>query len=90
MTKEQQELLIKIMQQDFTAYDLHLFLDTHPYDAKALRQFKEAVEASQQLRKEYQATYGPLVASAAANTSPWQWIKSPWNWEKEGNPNVGL
>ncbi len=78
-------LLKKIQSYRFAAYDMLLYLDTHPDDKKAFMLFKELVAKAGQLVKEYQEAYGPLTAFAAAGGESFDWLKSPWPWEKEDN-----
>lgn len=79
---ERTQMLRKVQEADFAAYDLMLFLDTHPNCQSALTMYKEAVEKGKTLRKEYEAAYGPLTASASSESAPWQWIKNPWPWNR--------
>lgn len=74
------QMLRKVQEADFTAYDLLLYLDTHPDCQTALTKYKEAVECGRKYRKEYEAAYGPLTASASSSSSPWQWSMDPWPW----------
>lgn len=87
MDKNQEMLLKELMAVSFSAYDLHLYLNTHPYDQKALFLFRQNTQRAQMLKDYYQRLYGPLTASAAAYSYPWQWIKSPWPWEFSANPS---
>ena len=48
---EREILLKKISTYQFAAFDLQLFLDTHPYDRKTLEKMKE-----------YKALAQPLIA----------------------------
>ncbi len=77
---ERAKLLRKVQEADFMAYDLLLYLDTHPDCQTALSEFKEAVNKGRQYRKEFEAVYGPLSAGASSSAAPWQWIKNPWPW----------
>ena len=77
------ELLRKIQEIDFYAYDLQLYLNTHPECERALTLYSKTIEEAKKLRNEYEATYGPLTASASIRKYPWQWSKNPWTWEKE-------
>lgn len=66
----------------FAAYDLQLFLDTHPNDSDALKMYGEVVKKAMQARDEFEKKYGPLTAfSAAENTNTWQWNENPWPWD---------
>ena len=82
---ERGALLKQIQSYRFAAYDMLLYLDTHPDDKKAFALFKELVAKSKQLVNEFQEEYGPLSAFATANSTSFDWLKSPWPWEKEGN-----
>ena len=74
-------LMKDLMAHDFAAYDLQLFLDTHPCDKKALECFQKQTAKAKELKKEYEEKYGPITASGAKCELPWQWIQSPWTWE---------
>ena len=71
----------KLMAADFAAYDLQLFLDTHPDDKEAMALYTDAVRKAALARNEYEANYFPVTAAGAAGKMPWQWIVSPWTWE---------
>ena len=78
-------LLWKISEASFAAKDMHLYLDTHPDDEKALAYFRKAMDSRKKLMQEYARTYGPLtIAEAADSKEMWQWVKQPFPWEKEG------
>jgi len=77
------ELLKKIQETDFYAYDLQLYLNTHPRCERALKLYVKTVEESKKLKTEYENKYGPLTAMSNSAVSPWQWSKNPWTWEKE-------
>lgn len=76
-----QSLLRKIMELDFVAVDLQLYLNTHPGDREALNQFNLVVTQSQMLRQEYEKRYGPLCSFRSPSAYPWQWINNPWPWD---------
>ena len=78
-------LLKKIQQYNFAAYDVLLYLDTHPDDKKAFEMYKELMAKYKMLLHEYQQTYGPLTIEGAANQNEFNWYKSPWPWEKGAN-----
>lgn len=82
---ERATLLRKIQSYKFAAYDLLLFLDTHPEDKKAFSLFRELVAKTKELIDEYQKQYGPLKAFASAMNNTFDWLDSPWPWEKEAN-----
>ncbi|MCC8169555.1 MAG: spore coat protein CotJB [Oscillospiraceae bacterium] len=78
-------LLEKIQSYGFAAYDMLLYLDTHPKDKKAFEMFKQLVEKTNKLRNEYEKDFGPLTPFAAAKFNNFTWTDSPWPWEKEAN-----
>jgi spore coat protein JB len=79
------DMLKSIQEYNFAAYDMLLYLDTHPDDKKAFDIFKTLVEKTKTLIKSYEAEFGPLTAKSAAGFSSFRWLESPWPWEKEGN-----
>ncbi len=79
---EKNELFRKVQAADFAAYDLLLYLDTHPCCQSALTLYKEKCDEAKALRCEYEKSYGPLTPCSSCGETPWQWIKNPWTWEK--------
>lgn len=81
---ERLSMLKEIQELEFVAIDLNLFLDTHPEDQAALRDFHAVREKLMALRKRYEEIYGPLTVTGS--TPPhhrWLWIEGPWPWEIE-------
>ena len=76
-----EEMLREIMAADFTAYDLQLYLDTHPCDQRTITLFNNWSRKSKMLHDRFEKIYGPLISSTYSRY-PWQWINSPWPWEK--------
>lgn len=85
MDNKQAQALNKLQSYNFAAYDLLLYLDTHPDDKPAFNMFKELVAKFKELKAAYQKSYGPLTAYDSAMSSSFDWINSPWPWEKEAN-----
>ena len=79
------ELLKQMQSYRFAAYDMLLYLDTHPQDKKAFTMFKELVEKTKKLRNEYEKNYGPLTPFSTAKFYEFTWLEGPWPWEKEAN-----
>ena len=74
--------LRQVQKYYFAAHDLHLFLDTHPYNKEALKMYAEMVKKAETAKKEFENEFGPLsVFSAADNTERWTWIDNPWPWD---------
>jgi len=80
---ERNTLLEQIMAYEFVLIDLQLYLDTHPADKNALRDYKMALDHSENLRRQYQAKYGPLSIRSLPDPNCWQWVNDPWPWNKE-------
>ena len=66
MTKRE-TMLRRLSAAQFTQWELHLYLDTHPSDLQALR-------------SEYEAQFGALTALDATGA---EWLKDPWPWDTE-------
>lgn len=85
MDNKQAQALNKLQSYSFAAFDLLLYLDTHPDDKSAFCMFRDLVMKSKELRAAYQKAYGPLTAFDSAMSDCFDWIDSPWPWEKEAN-----
>lgn len=77
---EREQLLHEIMAADFTLIDMNLYLNTHPYEQRAIALYNNFVTMARTLRMRYESCYGPLTPAAYSNC-PWQWIEPPWPWE---------
>jgi spore coat protein JB len=82
---ERTEQLKKIQTYGFSAYDMLLYLDTHPKDKKAFELFRSLVKKANEEKKEYEEKYGPLTSFGAAANETFDWLEGPWPWEKEAN-----
>ncbi|HOV25785.1 MAG TPA: spore coat protein CotJB [Pseudobacteroides sp.] len=77
------DLLMKeIMSADFTAIELGLYLNTHPWDQRAIMLFNSSVLRSRMLKDKYERMYGPINQQSPNYCNTWKWIESPWPWEK--------
>lgn len=75
-------LLRQIMELQFTAIELNLFLDTHPCDSDALRDIGRVNEKLSGLIDDYERQCGPLFPfSPLYDQERWRWIEEPWPWE---------
>ncbi|MCH5352291.1 MAG: spore coat protein CotJB [Acutalibacter sp.] len=81
---EKDALRRRIYAVEFAAWELHLFLDTHPNNNEAAAKLEEYRMRAEKLRKEFEEKYGP-IGETTQNTSRWAWISDPWPWEKEAN-----
>lgn len=79
------EMLYEVQKCGFAAYDMLLYLDTHPNDRRAFRMFKEVVEKYNRLKAKFEREHGPLDAFSGADFSTFKWLEEPWPWQKEAN-----
>lgn len=78
---ERQMLLEELGKVAFAAWEINLFLDTHPFHGEALECHSHYVKAAKALRCEYEQKFGPLTSAAANSSHCWDWIDGPWPWE---------
>jgi spore coat protein JB len=79
MTKRE-TMLRRLSAAQFTQWELHLYLDTHPSDLQALALFRKCDARYRALRSEYEAQFGALTALDATGA---EWLKDPWPWDRE-------
>lgn len=81
-----EQLLRSINEVSFAVNDIHLYLDTHPCDEKAMEYYRKMAEKRNEMMKEYAKMYGPLTVDDAvySDSSTWQWMEQPFPWEQEG------
>ena len=77
--KNKKQMLLRLSAVQFAAWELHMYLDTHPGDTNATLRYKELEVQYQQLLAEYEDQFGPLVMPATGNA----WLEEPWPWETE-------
>lgn len=78
---ERYKLLRKLSAAQFAAWELHLYLDTHPCDEAAISLFKKYSEEEASLKKEFEQKYGTLKISAENSE---EWLNNPWPWDITG------
>ena len=72
-------LLCQLSAARFAAWDLHLYLDTHPGDVKVHELIQKYRQKVSKLTEEYQCQFGPLTHESGSGAA---WYKDPWPWEK--------
>lgn len=81
-TPSRRELMQRINHYSFAVVEATLFLDTHPYDEKAMEYFQKYRALRMEALQEYAKYYAPLVIDYASNDRmPWSWANEPWPWE---------
>ena len=82
MNQKRFKMLEEIQAIGFVLIELNLYLDTHPDDERALREFNSYGQKLQRLKTQYEALYGPLLSSGFSPSQyPWRWIEEPWPWD---------
>ncbi|HHT51244.1 MAG TPA: spore coat protein CotJB [Eubacteriaceae bacterium] len=82
MDNKRRNMLEEIQAVGFVLIELNLYLDTHPNDERALREFNTYSQQLKRLRTQYEAQYGPLLNSGLSPSQfPWKWINEPWPWD---------
>lgn len=75
-------LLDKLTKLEFYAVDLQLYIDTHPSDKQAIKDYNETVRKISEAGAEYEKNYGPLFGFVSLiDDSESNWIDEPWPWE---------
>jgi len=83
MNEKRDKLLKELMAADFTVIELNLYLDTHPYEQNVIALRNNMVQRAKMLREQFEREYGPLTSQFGYSGCPWQWIESPWPWERQ-------
>lgn len=73
-----EELMRAIMEADFFAQDLKLYLDTHPDDTRAVEMFRDAVRQSKACKAAFEDSFYPLTANSAGIDGTWDWFNGVW------------
>lgn len=80
MNGERAKLMKRMSAIQFSLWELHLYLDTHPMDESAMMCHKKYSVMFEELRREYEKKYGPLTPATGQGAA---WVKEPWPWELE-------
>lgn len=80
---EKEQLLRDIGIADFVLTELVLYLDTHPFDRKAMEYFNHYNRIKLQMEKEFSQKYYPLNTRYAESGKEWRWGTAPLPWEGE-------
>lgn len=85
MNENKRNCLRKIQACDFVLYEIALFLDTHPNCREAKEMFCRYQESRREAAQDYVRCGGVLEQKSACAAERWNWIESPWPWEREEN-----
>lgn len=80
---------------DFAAWEIRLYLDTHPDDSRALELYRLYCEKSGY--PSYACTFAMTSddqgstarGGCAASYETWRWLDDPWPWEQQGCTETG-
>ena len=61
----------------FSAWDMRLYLDTHPHNPQALNRYRQL--CTQTMQPNYACTF------ASGGGNHWEWVDDPWPWEYAAN-----
>lgn len=78
---EREKLLNRLSAAQFAAWEIHIYLDTHPNDAAAIDAYNKYRQKFSQLMQEFSEKYGAVCADKSENAEYWDWIDAPWPWE---------
>lgn len=81
---DRKKLLQKLSAVQFAAWELHMYLDTHPCDTTANEMFRKYTEEAKMLKTEYEKKHGPLTVSSSYEAD---WLCDPWPWDIQGGCN---
>ena len=73
-----EELLHAIMEADFFAQDLKLYLDTHPNDVRAVEMYREACRQYKACKAAFEDSFYPLTPCSAGKDGKWNWPEGVW------------
>lgn len=82
MNLSEEQLMREIQKVGFAVVDLHLYLDTHPSDRRALMVYNQYAHQLKLLKEMYSRNFGQLDMHGASSQYPFGWVLSPWPWEK--------
>ena len=71
----------KISAESFAAWELPLYLDTHPGDVTAHEAWKKHMAKRDELVKAFEEKYGPFTGSSDFSAPTGMWLRDPWPWE---------
>lgn len=75
---DKMSLLKELSAVEFAAWELHLYLDTHKCDEKAMEMHQKYSARAKELKREYEELCGPLTHKTESGK---EWVKDPWPWE---------
>ena len=81
---EREKLLRRLSAAQFAAWELNIFLDTHPNNPEAIARYKAYKRTARELMAQFESKFGPLEAQNIYGDARFEWVNNPWPWEIEG------
>lgn len=82
MPPEYYSQLEELQTIDFVIVELALYLNTHPNDVDAIRQYNESVQLRKAVVKKFEKAFGALTSFGFSYSKhPWDWKEAPWPWQ---------
>ena len=79
---EYYQIIEQLQAVDFVLVELTLYLDTHPDDLEAIKQFNHYAKERKTIKKAFESQFGPLMQFGNSYSGyPWNWNDSPWPWQ---------
>ena len=82
---EREKLMRRIQACSFAVVEANLYLDSHPTCREGLRYFAEHKAEKERLLAEYAEKYGPITIDQNSSDKKWEWVKSPFPWERSAD-----
>ena len=79
---EKEALMKRLQSLEFAMVDLGQYLDTHPGCREGLAYLKQLKEEHEGVKSRYEEQFGPITPGGGGNTDYWDWVATPWPWEK--------
>lgn len=82
LPKEFYQLMEDLQAVDFVLVELTLYLDTHPKDYEAVKQYNQFARQRKILMEKIEHIYGPMQQYGNSYSGyPWNWDDPPWPWQ---------
>ncbi len=82
-------LLRKLSSAQFAAWEMHMYLDTHPGDRQAMQAMRKYERRASELREEFESCFGPLSPMDMYGDTRFEWIRDPWPWDGPNSHSLG-
>ncbi len=70
--------LLRLSAVQFSAWELHMYLDTHPNDKSAAERYKKYMAQYNALLADFEQKYGPINQTDSKGNA---WLSDPWPWD---------